>query len=248
MSYSYSPAMVSDLYPNSTNLNNNTNNLLLDSDPLLSVNSSEQSILSYNVSNHILNIKNDLLNELLDTNSSNINLNPDITKFVTNASLLLEKYKLEQKNMIKYEKLYNIEINNTNNSIKSLISYGDITSKLEIEYINCSESKENINIILNNINDIVDKIKNNDKLLDIKNKYLNSRKNMLSYFELVKYLNKDNIGSTCSLCFSNKVDYFMNPCGHTFCGNCKNTLELKNFDSCVFCRRQIISINSLFYI
>ena len=101
MAYSYSPAMVSDLYSNSTNLNNDINNLLLDSDPLLSVNSSEQSNLTYNVSNHILNIKNDLLNELLDTNSSDIKLDPDIRKAVEHYYIQHQNLKLDLEIIIK---------------------------------------------------------------------------------------------------------------------------------------------------
>jgi hypothetical protein len=140
------------------------------------------------------------------------------------------------------------ESNNTDKSIKSLESYSNIAKKLENEYVNSSDSKQNINTILDNINEIVDKMRDNSKLTEAKNNFMNSRKKMLSYIEFVKFINKDNLGSTCSLCFSNQVNHFINPCGHTLCATCKDNLNVKSYDNCVFCRKQIISINSLYYI
>ena len=91
-------------------------------------------------------------------------------------------------------------------------------------------------------------MRDNSKLTEAKNNFMNSRKKMLSYIEFVKFINKDNLGSTCSLCFSNQVNQYINPCGHTLCGSCKDNLNVKSYDNCVFCRKQIISINSLYYI
>ncbi len=244
----YSPASIGDIYQNTTDFNNDTYQHLENSDPIIILNGSDEIIFRENVCNKIIDLKNDLINELYNFDTKNIIIDPKIKEFVNNASELINDYKREQINMIQSEKLYQDEVNNTNKNIKSLTSYNDIVSKLEKEYINSSDSKEYIDNIIDNISIVVDKIKDNTKLKTAKNNYINSRTKMLSYFELVKYLNKDNLGSTCSLCFSNQVDKYMIPCGHTLCSSCKNNLELKEYDNCIYCRKKIDSINSLYYL
>lgn len=243
----YSSPSVNDIYNYNTTTFDNNDNLIL-TDPILSINCSEQVILNNHVSENINNIKNELLTDLLNNNIGDFPIDSDIINFIDNSSNVISKYKIEQKKMIEYETLYQTELNNTNNSVKSLLSYSNIAKNLENEYINSSESKQNIDTILDNINIIVDKMKDNTKLTEAKNNYMNSRKKMLSYIEFVKFINKDNLGSTCSLCFSNQVNHYMNPCGHTLCGSCKTNLNIKNYDNCVFCRKQIVSINSLYFI
>lgn len=238
----YSPASIGDIYQNTTEFN------IENSEPIIILNGSDEIIFRENVCNKIIDLKNDLINELYNFDTKNIIIDPKIKEFVNNASELINDYKREQINMIQSEKLYQDEVNNTNKNIKSLTSYNDIVSKLEKEYINSIDSKEYIDNIIDNISIVVDKIKDNTKLKTAKNNYINSRTKMLSYFELVKYLNKDNLGSTCSLCFSNQVDKYMIPCGHTLCSSCKNHLELKEYDNCIYCRKKIDSINSLYYL
>lgn len=243
----YSPASIGDIYQNTTEHSIDNYDYLENSEPVIIMNASDELIFKENISNKIINLKNDLINELYNSNTD-IVIDPKIIDFVSNASELINDYKKEQINMIEYEKLYQDSVNYTNKQIKSLISYNDIVTKLEKEYFNSSESKENIDIIIKNVDSVIDKIKNNNKLKFAKDNYINSRTKMLSYFELVKYLNKDNLGSTCSLCFSNQVNHFFIPCGHTLCSSCKNNLELKQFDNCIYCRKKIDNINSLYYL
>ena len=244
----YSPASIGDIYQNTTEYNIDNYQHLENSEPIITFNGSDEIIFRENICNKIIDLKNDLINELYNFDNKNIQIDPNIKEFVNNASELINNYKKEQINMIQLEKLYQDEVNHTNKTIKSLTSYNDIVSKLEKEYINSSDSKENIDNIIDNISIVVDKIKNNTNLKNAKNNYINSRTKMLSYFELVKYLNKDNLGSTCSLCFSNQVDKYMVPCGHTLCSSCKNNLELKEYDNCIYCRKKIDTINSLYYL
>lgn len=241
----YSPASVGDIYQNTTELNFDN---LENSEPIIILNGSDEIIFRENICNKIIDLKNDLINELYHLDKKNIRIDPNIIEFVNNASELINNYKREQVNMIQLEKLYQDEVNHTNKNIKSLTSYHDIVSKLEKEYISSSDTKENFDNIIDNISIVVDKIKNNTNLKNSKNNYINSRTKMLSYFELVKYLNKDNLGSTCSLCFSNQVDKYMIPCGHTLCSSCKNNLDLKEYNNCIYCRKKICTINSLYYI
>ena len=242
----YSPASIDNIYTNDTNISNE--HIFTIEEPVLYSNCSEQIVVTDNITNNINNIKNELLTELMNFTLGEFTMDSDVKKLIENSSNVISKYKSEQKNMIEYEKLYQIELNNTNNSIKSLESYSNIAKKLENEYVNSSDSKQNINVILDNINEIVEKMRDNTRLNQAKQNFFNSRKKMLSYIQFVKFINKDNLGSTCSLCFSNQVNHYINPCGHTICGSCKDNLDVKSYDSCVFCRKQIISINNLYYI
>tara|TARA_X000000950_G_C13858708_1_gene637752 strand:+ start:342 stop:1091 length:750 start_codon:yes stop_codon:yes gene_type:complete len=244
----YSPASVGDIYQNTTEYNSYNYLDLENSDPVIILNGSDEIIFRENVCNKIIDLKTDLINELYNFDTKNIQIDTKIKDFVNNASELINDYKREQINMIQLEKLYQDEVNHTNKLIKSLSSYNDIVIKLEKEYINSSDSKENVDNIINNISLIVDKISNNNKLNEAKNNYFTSRNKLLSYFELVKYLNKDNMGSTCSLCYINQVDHFMLPCGHTLCSSCKNRLNLNQNDNCIYCRKNIESFKSLYYI
>uniref|UniRef100_A0A6C0CYF8 RING-type domain-containing protein n=1 Tax=viral metagenome TaxID=1070528 RepID=A0A6C0CYF8_9ZZZZ len=244
----YSPESIGGIYANDTNDTNMTNDYFFTIEEPIIYNSSEQYIVNNDVTNNINNIKNDLLTELMNNSIGDFEMDPEVKKFIENSSGIIIKYKNEQKKMLEYEKIYNTELNNTNNSIKSLVAYSDIAKKLETEYVNSSDSKQNITNILDNINEIVDKMKDNKKLNDAKDNFFNSKKKMLSYIQFVKFMNKDNLGSTCSICFSNQVNHYINPCGHTLCSSCISKLNVKSLDNCMFCRKQIISINSLYYI
>ena len=54
-----------------------------------------------------------------------------------------------------------------------------------------------------------------------------------------KYFSKITTSiSTCKICYMNKVDFCLNPCGHLFCNDC---LELLNLNECSLCRKKIIN-------
>lgn len=48
----------------------------------------------------------------------------------------------------------------------------------------------------------------------------------------------------CSICLENQVTYFIDPCGHTICTNCKD--KSKNLSVCHFCRSNIIVFKRLY--
>jgi len=245
----YSPYNL-DIYNDTTYLLDDGVTIISNTEPSLNISGSEQFILKENISNKIINIKAELMTELLssnsEVNSSNIDIN--IMNTISNASLIINEYKKEQINMIKLENIYKQEIDTTQKSINSLNIYKDISSKLENEYINASNTQDNIDNILSNIEELINNIKNNNKLNTAKANYIDSRLKMLSYFEYVKYINKDNVGTTCSLCYMNNVNKYMVPCGHTICKNCTELLEVQNYDNCIFCRKKIESINQLYFL
>ena len=105
--------------------------------------------------------------------------------------------------------------------------------------------------------DIIDKMKvlcktimNNEKIKKIKGDYIKSRKEIQKYIQLIKQINKFNVCNICPLCFTNTVDHFLDPCGHSFCKECilktigkKEDKDLYTIGrdeniNCSFCRRQ----------
>lgn len=50
---------------------------------------------------------------------------------------------------------------------------------------------------------------------------------------------------TCIICFDNEIEYFVAPCGHTLCGNCKLECERRS-DNCHVCRGRRQNYNKLF--
>jgi len=244
-----------DIYDDTTYLLDDGVSIISNTEPSLIISGSNQFILKENISNKVINIKAELINELFnlnsDINSSNIDIN--IMNTISNASLIINEYKKEQLNMINLENIYKQEIDTTQKSITSLNVYKNISSKLEYEYtnlhgLNASNAQDNIDNILSNIDELTNNIKNNNKLKTAKANYIASRLKMLSYFEYVKYINNDNVGTTCSLCYANNVNIYMVPCGHTICKNCTTILEMKNYDNCIFCRKKIESINPLYFV
>ena len=46
----------------------------------------------------------------------------------------------------------------------------------------------------------------------------------------------------CTICLESKIEYFIDPCGHTLCNNCKNKMN----ESCYYCRSKINTIRKLY--
>jgi hypothetical protein len=248
MSNIYYSQVNNSMYDNATCFIDEPSTIIYNSEPILQISGSDQFVFKENMSNTIINIKSEILNELMVKEINASSVDPVISEFIINASSIIHKYKLEQINMINLENNYRNEIDRTQKSINILESYLDISLKIESQYINSSDTKDNIDSILLNINNIVNNIKDNHSLKKAKKDYIDSRLKMLSYFEFVKFINKDNIGTTCSLCFANQVDSFIGPCGHTMCNSCKVTLDIKNYNNCIFCRQEIEFVKPLFYI
>jgi hypothetical protein len=82
--------------------------------------------------------------------------------------------------------------------------------------------------------------RNIEKLFSLKaniHKYLESTK-----VEYLKNLEKDiNPELQCQICYENRLDIVLNPCGHMFCYKC-----FKDSDKCFNCRKPVTSIIKVF--
>jgi hypothetical protein len=79
-------------------------------------------------------------------------------------------------------------------------------------------------------------------LESIKEKVVSINEELSILNESIKEVMSLQDSSTCSVCMETRVEYFMNPCGHTLCGKCKGILKSK----CHYCRTEITEFKKLF--
>ena len=125
---------------------------------------------------------------------------------------------------------------------------------MESDYNNNNNNNDNsLKEIIIRLNDYSQKITENDKLKESKNKYIQKRKELNSYLYFIQNINEWNIANMCPICLTTKIDTYCNPCGHTFCKTCldKNPSNSENnFNSskCPICREYISEMRKLYLI
>ena len=165
----------------------------------------------------------------------------------------------------KYSKKYETEDINKiiNNLKKNIVLLYNKKIELEIEIENKTKIYNdflmNINSLITNINEIHHE---DDKQLNtlLKNRidwyynYLNLDKLISEQFDIISefsYLkstikNFNSISNTviCSICLEKQVSWFIDPCGHTICDDCKNKSEISA--NCHYCRHKKTKYNRLY--
>ena len=165
----------------------------------------------------------------------------------------------------KYSDKYNItETNNIINILKkNIVLLYNKKIELEIEIENrtkvYNEFLMNIKTLLLNINSIQhpDSEQLNTLLsnrIEWYYSYLNLDKLILEQFDIVaeySYLkstinnfNTITISTICSICMEKQVSWFIDPCGHTICDDCKNKSE--QLANCHYCRNKKFKYNKLY--
>lgn len=151
---------------------------------------------------------------------------------------------------LKSDKLYSIEnklkteIEKNKQDIKQIDSLIEYYDTLKNKYDDTDETIKSMETLAENI-------KKNSKIDSTKEEYVLRKKEMMQYLDVIKYLNKCNLGNTCSLCLTNNVNVYYNPCGHTLCDGChQKIVDNKQNDniSCVYCRKSVYDVRKLYYI
>ena len=88
--------------------------------------------------------------------------------------------------------------------IEILNSHCNYIRKLQDTYT--GESDDSFSYLVKDIEALSLKIKENNDLKEIRKRYTETRREMLSYLSLIKQINQFNLGTTCSLCLANNVD------------------------------------------
>lgn len=151
---------------------------------------------------------------------------------------------------LKSDKLYSIENKLKNEIEKNKEDIKQIDSL--IEYYNTLKNKYDDNSeTINSMETLAENIKKNSQIDSTKEEYVLRKKEMMQYLDVIKYLNKCNLGNTCSLCLTNNVNVYYNPCGHTLCDGChQKIVDKKQSDniSCVYCRKSVYDVRKLYYV
>ena len=86
---------------------------------------------------------------------------------------------------------------------------------------------------------------------EIKKSFLKQNYIFNLYLDSIKSMNSLNTGNTCSICFKRPVDTFMEPCGHTGCSDCIQTLIQRSggeFNcNCFYCRKDVFKFHKLYF-
>ena len=165
----------------------------------------------------------------------------------------------------KYSDKYNIsETNNIINILKKnivLLYNKKIELEIEIEGRTkvYNDFLSNIKTLITDINSIVHP--DNEQLntllgnrIEWYYEYLNLDKLISEQFDIVaeySYLkstinnfNTITISTICSICMERQVTWFIDPCGHTICDDCKNKSE--QTANCHYCRNKKVKYNKLY--
>ena len=154
----------------------------------------------------------------------------------------IKQFKEKQDTLIKCEQELLIAINNNKQDIKTMNQLLDHTRILTNKYVDEKSSN-----IIDKMCELGKVIKLNSNIDVIKDNYVNARKDINKYLTIVKYFNGLNVGNTCSMCYSNNVNVYFDPCGHTCCEECSK--KLPDIDKrCILCRANIRDINKLYYV
>ena len=86
----------------------------------------------------------------------------------------------------------------------------------------------------------------NDHIKLMKENYIESRKNINKYLDIIKKLNHMNVSNSCPVCLTNPVNIYLNPCGHTLCDGCYNRVS-DNEKKCFLCRTRVLSKFPLYF-
>ena len=159
----------------------------------------------------------------------------------------MKYFDLKQKELLKIEKKFFEEIKKNKEDVKQINQLIEYFGILKDKYDDSEENQETHNNMLKFANNIL----NNSKIESVKEEFIIRKREMLQYLDIIKYLNKANVGNTCSLCLTNNVNFYFNPCGHTCCEECLNKMgiQLRLQDTqCVFCRKNIYETKKLYYI
>ena len=164
-----------------------------------------------------------------------------------NLEKLLDKFKIDYKQIqdrfleakTKFKK--EIELNKGDILItKQLL---DHANKVNKRY-DSRESDE----LLQNIKKLSNSILNNSKLKEIKNEYITIKDELDSFLTIVKKINGFNLGSMCICCLSNPVTMCFNPCGHTICETCLDSVRGNNYEfECIVCRSKVNNTIKIFF-
>ena len=241
-------------YDSSNNMNNTNQYPIMDSSSVRYNSRNQSNQINYYMKEELFEkYKNDLKLLHIENNSDDVNSINETTIFTKEDINFLQKT-LEIKNKIlilgnKYKK-YQEESKNIKDELLKI----EKTIEMYYTFNNLYSDliKNDFNLIPNN--KIDSKLLDIDNILKAKQSELNKNEdNTTKIFNQIKMLREiintrdlteeDDKITKCSICDTDKIEYCLNPCGHSFCYQCSNHAV----SSCHTCRGYIQSKIKLYF-
>ena len=179
--------------------------------------------------------------------------NEEIDNFMENFKKILKDFKEKQDEIDSIIEGYKKQIQMIHDNMKVIDAQIEFLKKLPKEYKGEDSMKE----IIDKMNSYTNNIKDNEKIKKIKEDYLLKIKELQKFIYLIRKINNFNTCNMCPVCFTNPVDHFIAPCGHTYCKPClermiqsDNIYEL-DYNSqckCSFCRENVKTVRPLYFL
>ena len=170
-----------------------------------------------------------------------------INNFSDNYKTISQEFQKHQQLTLISETKYKTNYDKLQSDIGKVTDFKEFALSINSRYENLETNKLNESIleIIKKINDDND---NNPLKEDfVKQNYIFN----LYLYKFIKEINSCNNGSTCSICLMNKVDTFMEPCGHTGCSECIEKLKERSGGeyncNCFLCRKNVIKFHKLYF-
>lgn len=195
--------------------------------------------------NNVINIKNNIiniLNSVDDVNGSYV-LSDKLVKLTDLFDDFRKEYLEKQSQYLDEEKNMENMINDAKSNIKKLDVVVDFMKTLNTE--DCDDGLNST--IIENIKKYTEKIDKNNKLIEAKKKYSESRKDIVKYLDIIKKLNGLNVTNVCPTCLTKPVNIYLNPCGHTLCDECYERIMNNQNHKCFLCRTRVMSKFPLYF-
>ena len=216
-----------------------------------------QNIISFHEDNNeakeISNIYYNLLNQTRES-SDKIEDDEEIIKhkniiltFQNSLSDFLTKINEQKDKTFELEKDSKSSYEKIKNDISKLQDFSVFMHTIDNKYAD---------VVFNDINksilDVSKKISVDNNHEKIKKNFIRQNYILNLYLDGIKSMNSLNTGNTCSICFKQPVDTFMEPCGHTGCSECIQTLIQRSggeFNcNCFYCRKSVFKFHKLYFV
>ena len=172
----------------------------------------------------------------------------ELSELIQKIQTYIDKFNSIQKELNECNKNFQSEVTLLKKNVSTIETMIDFIKKIP----NDQKNQENMKTIIDQMNKLSKTIMDNKNIKKIRKEYVQKRKEAEKIIQLIKKVNNLNHCNVCPLCFTNPVDHFTDPCGHTFCKECiQKTLqedgpEINLYEigrnkevQCCFCRERI---------
>ena len=183
-------------------------------------------------------------------------LKKEITDFMDKIQKYIEEFNKLQKELEEYNETFQKEARVLYKNVSTTDTMIEFIKKIPDD----QKDQENMKQIIEQMNILSKSIMDNQKMKEVRKGYIEKRKESEKMIQVIKKLNHLNHANICPLCFTNPVDHFVDPCGHTFCKECIQRHLRRNQDldlyeigrndgsQCCFCREHIKTVRQLYFL